>query len=242
MNHSFDVDIACELGILPATIFNTIGFWLTENASNGRNYHDGRYWTFNSVRAWSELFPYASQRQVEKALAKLREAGYLMTGDYNEDRRMRTLWYTMTDKGMDAYGLRAFPSTRGCIPPEGEMHSTTGGNESIYITDSNTDELDIPQEPKSESAPKKRKRAVFVPPTPDMVTEYAESRGASVDGDHFCDYYASRGWMIGRNKMKDWKAAVRTWIRNAKKWNGDGGDSPDDYSAYEQGWGQTRRV
>ena len=53
--------------------------------------------------------------------------------------------------------------------------------------------------------------AAFVPPTPDEVTEYARSVGYLLDGASFVDFYESKGWMVGKSRMRDWKAAVRTW-------------------------------
>lgn len=57
----------------------------------------------------------------------------------------------------------------------------------------------------------------FVPPTVEEVQAYCTERKNSIDAEVFCDYYASKGWMIGRNKMKDWKAAIRTWERNESR-------------------------
>ena len=58
-----------------------------------------------------------------------------------------------------------------------------------------------------------RKR--FTPPTLDEVIEYCSERGNKVDAQKFIDYYTSNGWMVGKNKMKDWKAAVRsTWEKD----------------------------
>lgn len=54
----------------------------------------------------------------------------------------------------------------------------------------------------------------FTPPTADEVSAYSDEINAGVDGQQFVDFYASKGWMIGKNKMKDWKAAVRTWKRS----------------------------
>ncbi len=51
----------------------------------------------------------------------------------------------------------------------------------------------------------------FVKPTAQEVTEYAKSMDFQLDGRRFVDFYESKGWMIGRNRMRDWKAAVRTW-------------------------------
>ena len=53
----------------------------------------------------------------------------------------------------------------------------------------------------------------MTPPTVENVREYIEEHGYHVDADHFYDYYTSVGWKVGKNPMKDWKAAVRTWER-----------------------------
>lgn len=59
-----------------------------------------------------------------------------------------------------------------------------------------------------------RKRR-FVRPTVEQVAEYCCSRGNSVDPQRFCDYYEANGWRVGKNPMRDWRAAVRTWERNS---------------------------
>ena len=51
----------------------------------------------------------------------------------------------------------------------------------------------------------------FTPPTVEEVAAYCRDRGNSVDAEQFCSFYASNGWKIGKNPMKDWRAAVRTW-------------------------------
>ena len=56
-------------------------------------------------------------------------------------------------------------------------------------------------------------KKVFIPPTLEEVAAYCRERGNNVDPQEFIDFYESKGWMIGKNKMKDWKAAVRTWER-----------------------------
>ena len=56
----------------------------------------------------------------------------------------------------------------------------------------------------------------FIPPTVDEVRDYCLERGNSVDPQRFVDYYSSNGWMVGKTKMKDWKAAVRTWEQREK--------------------------
>jgi hypothetical protein len=60
----------------------------------------------------------------------------------------------------------------------------------------------------------KQKRTRFVPPTLEEVKAYCLERKNGVDAARFVDYYTANGWLVGKNKMKDWKAAVRTWERN----------------------------
>lgn len=66
---------------------------------------------------------------------------------------------------------------------------------------------------------------VFHPPTVEQVRAYCLERENKVDAERFVDYYAAKGWLIGKTKMKDWRAAVRTWEKNAddkaaqKGWN-----------------------
>ena len=54
----------------------------------------------------------------------------------------------------------------------------------------------------------------FVPPSVDDVRAYCQERGNSVDPEAFVDFYASKGWLVGKAKMKDWRAAVRTWEKS----------------------------
>lgn len=56
----------------------------------------------------------------------------------------------------------------------------------------------------------------FAPPTTENVIGYCREMGYSVDASRFIDFYESKGWMVGKNKMKDWKAAVRNWARQDK--------------------------
>ena len=63
----------------------------------------------------------------------------------------------------------------------------------------------------------KRVRVVFTPPTPQEVEEYSTSIGYPLPGQAWCDAYEQKGWMVGKNKMKSWKAAIRNW--KANKWN-----------------------
>ena len=68
-----------------------------------------------------------------------------------------------------------------------------------------------------EASPPPTRSKRFVPPTVEEVRDYCQERGNSVDPQRFVDYYSSNGWMVGRTKMKDWKAAVRNWEQREKQ-------------------------
>jgi len=67
---------------------------------------------------------------------------------------------------------------------------------------------------KEEKSNSKVNRVNFIPPTIDQVKEYCLERNNNVDPERFIDHYSSNGWMVGKNKMKDWKAAIRTWEKS----------------------------
>lgn len=99
MQHHFDIDIAKEYGILEAVLLDHLYFWIEKNKANGTNFIDGKYWTFNSKKAFAELLPYANERQIKYALDKLREAGVIEVASYNKSNYDRTLFYTITEVG-----------------------------------------------------------------------------------------------------------------------------------------------
>ena len=68
-----------------------------------------------------------------------------------------------------------------------------------------------------DSISNRAKSTRFVPPTLDQVREYCKERGNNVDAERFIDFYESKGWMVGKNKMKDWKACVRTWEKSSSQ-------------------------
>lgn len=56
-----------------------------------------------------------------------------------------------------------------------------------------------------------KKRGTFVPPSLQEVSDYCRLRGNQVNAQTFLDFYVAKGWVVGKNKMVDWQAAVRTW-------------------------------
>ncbi len=73
----------------------------------------------------------------------------------------------------------------------------------------------------------------FSPPSLAEVQAYISERGAAVDAQQFVDFYASKGWMVGKNRMKDWKAAVRTWEKRRKE---EAGEQPTKQEYHVGTW------
>lgn len=103
MYHIFDTDIAVMFGVNAAILFQNFCYWCDYNRANEQNYHDGYYWTYNSRKAFTELFPYMSAKQISIAIDKLEQAGLIIKGIYNKDPRDRTLWYAVTERGIAMY-------------------------------------------------------------------------------------------------------------------------------------------
>lgn len=131
MINSFDTDVAMKVGIVPAILYKNIKYWCEKNRANEMNEHDGLYWTYNSIKAYCEQFPYLTAKQIRKALGELEEAGFIKTGNYNDDPRDRTKWYADASiinniEVPDASdcncpkGQAELPSKAETVAPEGE--------------------------------------------------------------------------------------------------------------------------
>ena len=122
--------------------------------------------------------------------------------DYVEEKSMLGI------KSNKAYTLDVSKMDTECIQ-NGYIGKDSIGKVSI-------DKNSIDKDSKGESVRwEKSKR--FYPPTLDEVKQYCEERKNNIDPMAFIDFYSSKGWMIGKNRMKDWKAAVRTWERKRKE-------------------------
>ena len=74
---------------------------------------------------------------------------------------------------------------------------------------------------------KENKKRVFIPPTVNEVAEYCRERNNDINPERFIDFYTSKGWKVGNQPMKDWKAAVRTWEKRDES-------TPQKKGAYDQ--------
>lgn len=95
-----------------------------------------------------------------------------------------------------------------------KTHSVTDGNRMESEKNPNHKPLTINHKPLTNNTGKEKK---FIPPAIEEIKAYCLERRNTVDPQKFHDFYSSKGWMVGKNKMKDWKASVRTWENNGKQ-------------------------
>jgi hypothetical protein len=97
MQHHFDIEIAKKYGVNVAIFLNNLVFWIQKNAANNKHFHDGRCWTYNSVKAYEILFPYWTKRQIETIINNCVKNNLILKGNYNKAQYDRTCWYALTD-------------------------------------------------------------------------------------------------------------------------------------------------
>lgn len=113
--------------------------------------------------------------------------------------------------------------TRKRVAKYRENQRLSSGNATSNATVTQCNETDIElegeldKEIQDSKADKPPPRHRFSPPSVEDVRAYCTENGFRVDPDRFVDFYTSNGWRVGKNPMKDWKAAVRSWERKEKQ-------------------------
>ena len=97
MDYSFNVELAEKYGVEEAVLLQHLYFWIQKNAANGKHFHDGHYWTYNSARAFSVLFPFWKRQKIDRLIQSLRERGAILVGNYNDVGRDRTRWFALSE-------------------------------------------------------------------------------------------------------------------------------------------------
>ena len=135
MKHYFDVEVAKEVGVNAAIIYENISYWVNHNAKNGKNLKDGLFWTYATQKDIAAQFDYLSVKQVRTALEKLEESGYIKTGSFNKHGYDRTTWYTITEKCKCQEEQMQMPVRANAEPIRAIGFAVDGAT----IPDSNTD-------------------------------------------------------------------------------------------------------
>jgi hypothetical protein len=103
MTYQFDSYLAEQYGVNEAIFMHNIFFWIRQNEANEKHLYIGRYWTYNTMQAFTELFPFWSFSQVRKIIKNLTDKGVLLVGNFNENTWNKTTWYSLSDDIVDFY-------------------------------------------------------------------------------------------------------------------------------------------
>ena len=127
---------------------------------------------------------------------------------------------------IDANNHRYVNGCKGGRPANNQKITKGKPNENQTITKVEPKEKDKEKDKEKENVKDKEKdkekesrakTTVFTPPSFEEVNKYCTERNNGVDPQAFIDFYSSKGWLIGKSKMKDWKAAIRTWERRDRE-------------------------
>lgn len=142
MVYNFDVDVAKEYGVDEAIMIANLQFWIAKNKANKKHEYDGRTWTYNSVSAFSELFPFWTPKQIRRIIDKLKNNGVIMVGNYNSVAYDRTLWYAFVDekkwlfqqKGKNDFSERELPfDQKGNPIPDNKPDNNKNAKAFLYM-------------------------------------------------------------------------------------------------------------
>ena len=199
----FREEEAIEYGVNEAIMISNFRYWITKNKANGKHEHEGRTWKYNSRKAFSEIFKFWSDEQIKRILNSLVSKNIIQKGNFNKAGFDRTKWYSFVDE-------EKFLSI--CQNQPMDWVKSTNGLGEINQPIPNSIPNSIPN-----NINKKKQKKEFVKPTIEEIKTYCEERKNNIDAETFFDFYESKGWVVGKSSMKDWKAAIRTWERNRKK-------------------------
>ena len=204
MTYCFDGEIARLCGVNAAVLYYNIRFWCLKSKANGRHFHDGRWWMYNSAKAFAELFPFFTTSQIETSLKKLTENGLILKGNYNEHAYDRIGWYACADLESG----KASQSDPVSISENAEMHSgEIGTRYQIVNTDSNPDSK--PYISKHQYG--QYKNVLLSDEDIDKLkVEFPEDWQERIE--RLSDYIESKG-----AKYKSHLATIRVWAKKDKK-------------------------
>lgn len=96
--YHFDVDVAQKYGVDEAIILYNFRHWIKVNRADGKNFHEGHTWTYKSIKALAEIWPFWSTDHIRRKLNRLVEVGVLVKDNYNRSGYDRTLWYAFKNE------------------------------------------------------------------------------------------------------------------------------------------------
>jgi hypothetical protein len=133
MDFSFNIEFAKRYGVDEAIMVKSFQFWIRLNKANKVNYHDKRYWTYNTNKSLSEYYSFWTEKQVRRIIESLVDKEILIKGNYNKIAYDRTIWYAFMNEDLylsDNFHLEENANYEkvNTILPNGQMENTKKSN------------------------------------------------------------------------------------------------------------------
>jgi hypothetical protein len=176
---------------------------------------------------------YDDEEKGRLLLAMLRYAKDGTEGNLTGNERfVFPVFKAQIDEEIKNYETKVKNGTKGGRPVINQKPEETENN----LTEPEETETAKKEERRKKKEDKRESIGRFTPPTIEQVTEYCRERNNDVPPEKWFNYYTANGWKVGKNPMKDWKAAVRTWEKggsnNGQRGSSDGGSDGKIRSAY----------
>ena len=219
MQYQFDVELASEYGVDEAIFIHNLYFWIKHNEANGTHImeYEGitRVWTYNSMAAFSILFPFWSHRQMERIVKSCKDKELVITANLNEDKKNRTLWYAVTEKVVLHY-------TKQCNVSHGSVKCISNIYNNINLSTDSKPDNNAPHSTECVKSGGEKASAYgeykWVKLTNSALNKLIEKYGAELTAKaiEFVDLQAEK--TKNRNGWKSWSAVIHNAIRN--NWGG----------------------
>lgn len=172
---------------------------------------------FNIAMSALELSSGMSKQAITRARNVLRQAGRIefTTRPGNQSTVYRIIPFAFQN-GTQSDTQGDTQTDTQAVTQSDTISDTQSGTQADTIPRLDKTRLDNRKESKPKKETKPKKESATIPPTADMVMAYCKKRNNGIDAQQFIDFYEARGWMIGKTKMKDWQAAIRTWERRGQ--------------------------
>lgn len=129
MEHALNVNVAKQYDIDTALFLQNLKHWTLKNLANKHNIRDGLCWSYDSLDALCDIFPYWTRRQIERIIRNCLEFGLIKKGNYNITSYDRTCWYALTEKSYwffpELADEKYLKSLYASISPNGEINPST---------------------------------------------------------------------------------------------------------------------
>lgn len=157
--HSFNVQLATEIGLEECIILQHFYYWHKINCENENMVIDDKVWFFTSRKNIQSVFPYLSEQKIKTCLLRLEEKGYILKENKNANKIVKANWYALTEKSLAIFGEINQPLVK--ITNDWLKQPTNNSNNNIYNNIKET----------TTYSSSKEKRFSLTPQTPYQSTE-----------------------------------------------------------------------